>query len=324
MRNAAHALHPPIDELLDDELLDDAGPDLPLLASLPAPSDVAQQRSSTPWVDTGAARPLKLRYDVNSLENRDPWFVEQVIRVTERVMFPYHRAEVRGLERIPRGAALYVGNHSGGSMTIDSFIFGSAVYRAHGMEAFPYGLVHDFALRLPGLHHVFALLGGVRASHENAQRVFDAGHKVLVYPGGSEEALRPYRDRNRLRFGGHCGYVRLALRHGVPILPVVGQGSHSTFVVLDDMRWFAKLAGLDKRMRMKAWPVTVSVPWGLTFFPPPLYLPMPAKIRMEILEPIRFSRTGEAAAKDEAYVAECATLVENRMQVTLDRLAATR
>ena len=65
------------------------------------------------------------------------------------------------------------------------------------------------------------------------------------------------------------------------------------------------------------------MPWGLTFGPPPLYLPLPAKIRMEILDPIRFDRSGPEAERDEAYVNECARVVESRMQRTLDRLAGT-
>lgn len=265
--------------------------------------------------------PLRLRYDVDSLDNRDLWFVEHVVRVVERVMRPYHRAEVAGLERVPQGKALYVGNHSGGSMTIDSFLFGAAVYRAWGLPGVPHILAHDFALSLPGLHQVFSKLGAVRASPENARRLFEAGHKVLVYPGGAEEAMRPFRDRNRIRFYGHHGYVRTALRHDVPVVPVVGQGSHSTFLVVDDARWLARLAGIDRLIRLKAWPITLSFPWGLTFFPPPLYIPMPAKIRMEILEPIHFDRSGEEAAQDDEYVACCAMIVEARMQTALDRLA---
>ena len=128
-------------------------------------------------------------------------------------------------------------------------------------------------------------------------------------------------DQRHAQAFGHRGYVRTALRHDVPIVPVVGQGSHSTFLVVDDAKWLARLAGIDRLIRIKSWPITISFPWGLTFFPPPLYVPMPAKIRMEILPPIHFRRHGEAAARDEAYVAECAALVEARMQETLDRLA---
>ena len=80
-------------------------------------------------------------------------------------------------------------------------------------------------------------------------------------------------------------------------------------------------AGIARRTRVKSWPVTLSVPWGLTPFPPPVYLPLPTRIRMEILDPIRFDRSGEDAASDDNYVSECAARVEGLMQATLDRLA---
>jgi diacylglycerol/phytol O-acyltransferase len=299
------------------------------MSTLRAAARVPEQRFERPGGEAPARpRPLlKLHRglhdqgDHSDLGQRDPWFMEQVVRVVERVIRPYHRGEVAGLERVPEGAALYVGNHSGGSMTIDSFLFGAALFRARGLADCPRVLAHDLALRLPGLRQVFVKLGAVRACPENARRLFEAGHKVLVYPGGDEEAMRPFRDRNRIRFFGHRGYVRTALRHDVPIVPVVGQGSHATFIVLDDAKWLTRLTGIDRLLRVKSWPLTFSLPWGFTPGPPVLYLPLPAKIRMEILEPIRFARTGAEAAKDEAYVAECARLVEGRMQETLSRLA---
>jgi hypothetical protein len=72
------------------------------------------------------------------------------------------------------------------------------------------------------------------------------------------------------------------------------------------------------------WPLVLSFPLGLTLGPLVPYIPYPSRILIEILEPIRFERTGEEAAADEAYVAECADLVEGRMQVALTRLAAER
>lgn len=264
---------------------------------------------------------MKLRYDVDSLDNRDPWLIEQVVRFAERVIYPYHRAEITGVERVPHGKALYIGNHNGGSMPVDSFIFGSAVYRRWGLEGTPHVLAHDLPLLLPGLHHLFVKLGALRASHDNARKLFEAGHKVMVYPGGHEETMRPFRDRNKICFFGHRGYIRTALRHDVPIVPVVAQGAHATSIIIDDAKWLARLTHLDRLMRLKSWPITISLPWGLTLFPPPIYLPLPVKIRMEIMEPIHFERSDPDAERDEAYVAQCAQIVESRMQETLDRLA---
>ncbi len=283
--------------------------------------DVSYAYAPLPADEQPRPRPLRLHYDVDSLDNRDPWFIEQVVRVVDRLMRPYHRSEIAGLDNVPHGAALLVGNHNGGSMTIDSFLFGAALYRARGLDALPHILTHDFALRLPFLHQVFSKVGCVRASRDNARRIFDAGHKVLVYPGGSEESMRPFRERNKIRFHGHRGYVRIALQHGVPIVPLVAQGSHSIFVVIHDGKWLARMLGVDRLWRVKTWPLVVSLPWGFTPFPPPLYLPLPAKIRMEVLPPIAFDASGPEAARDEGYVKQCARVVETRMQEALERLA---
>jgi len=264
------------------------------------------------------------RYDIDSLDNRDPRMLERFAEVVERVVRPYFRGEVSGLERIPEGAGLYVGNHSGGLMTPDTFILGGALYRALGLDGMPYGLGHEVAISLPLVHQVIVPLGAVRASHDNAHRLFARGLKALVYPGGDVEAMRAHRDRNRVTFDGRTGYIKLALRERVPIIPVVTAGAHSGFYVVDDGRWLARLLSTDRLMRVKVWPITICLPWGVLVGPGLFYLPLPTRILIEILEPIRFERAGEEAAADPAYVRACADRVEGTMQRALDRLAAER
>jgi len=265
-----------------------------------------------------------MRYDIDSLDNRDPQRIEQLARFTERFLQPYHRAEVRGVDRVPAGAALYVGNHSGGAWTADSFLFAVAVYRAHGIEAVPYGLGHELAIQVPLVHELFVPLGAVRASHENAERLFADDRKVMVYPGGDVDSMRPFRNRNRVVFGGRRGYIRLAIRAGVPIIPVVAAGSHSGFIVIDDLRWLARALRADRWMRSKVWPLVLSFPLGLTLGPLVPYVSLPTRILIEILEPVRFTRSGPAAASDETYVAACDAEVREGMQQTLTRLARDR
>ena len=260
-------------------------------------------------------------HDIDSFDNRDERVIEWLARVVERTLVPYHRAEVAGVERIPSGGALYVANHNSYTYTPDTYIFALSALRAHGIDAVPYGLAHEVIYSLPPVNQVLAPLGAVRASHRNGERLLRAGKKVLVYPGGDVDALRPFRDRHRLVFGGRKGYVRLALRSGVPIVPVVTAGAHGTFVVLDDLRWLARAIGADRLLRVKVWPLTLSFPWGLTLGPPPPWIPFPAKILIEVLDPVVFDRSGADAADDEAYVARCASLVEEPMQAALSRLA---
>jgi len=268
------------------------------------------------------ARLGRLRhYDIDSLNNRSPAFIDWVSRRLAPPLRRYHRAEVRGLERVPQGPALFVGNHNGAFMVHDSVIFCAALYRRYGMEAMPYMLGHTATISLPLVHRLLIPIGAVRASHENARRIFAKGHKLLVYPGGEVDAMRPFRDRHRIVFGGRQGYIRLALTAGVPIVPVVAAGAHSGFVILDDLPWLARLVGLDRLVRVNVWPLTLSFPWGLTLGPPPPYLPWPSRILIETLPPVRFERSGPAAASDGAYVAACAARVQGAMQVALRRLA---
>lgn len=264
------------------------------------------------------------RYDVDGLDNRDPVTVARFARAVDEVVRPYFRAEVRGLERLPAGAALYVSNHNGGLVTPDSFLFASAAYRAGGIDAVPYMLAADTAIRAPLVHQLVVPLGAVRASPENAHALFARGSKVLVYPGGELDAMRTFRQRDRIVFGGRRGYIRLALREGVPIVPVVAAGAHSGLVVLDSGRWLAHALHADDLLRIKAWPIALCVPWGVVVGPGLLYFPWPTRILIEALDPVVFDRTGEAAANDEAYVRACAEAVESRMQEALTRLSRER
>jgi len=264
------------------------------------------------------------KYDLDSMDNRDPDLVEGLFRLINKPLQTYFKSEVRGLDRIPPGAGLYVGNHNGGLLSADSFIFGGAVFGRLGLDDTPYGLAHEVAVSLPVLHQLLVPLGAVRASHRNAHRLFKRGRKVLVYPGGDLEAMRPSRHRDRLVFGGRTGYVRLALRGGVPIIPVVASGAHDTFYIFDDMRWLATLMGLDRMLRVGVWPLTFSIPWGMTIGPAPPYIPFPTRIVIEVLEPIRFRPRHTDAVDDDDYVARCAARVETAMQRALNRLAKER
>jgi 1-acyl-sn-glycerol-3-phosphate acyltransferase len=262
-------------------------------------------------------------YDLDSLENRDPALIDRLSGLFGPILRAYFRPVIRGLERIPAGPALYVGNHSG-LLSFDSFTFFDAVYRLRGIEDVPFALGHDVTMSIPPLHQVFVPLGAIRASHENARRVLARGAKLLVYPGSDYDVFRAYRDRNRVVFGERRGYLRLALGEGVPIVPVVSAGAQEVFYILDDGQWLARVLRLDRLIRAKAWPITLSIPLGLTIGPPPFFLPWPSRFFQEALAPIVFDRQGPEAAADRDYVEQCHCRVHSSMQQALDRLAAER
>ena len=263
---------------------------------------------------------FKKKYDIDSIDNMNHKVVDRMYRIAHRPLERYFRSEVRHLDRIPAGAGLYVANHSGGIITPDTFVFGFALYRERGRDFMPYGLGHD-VIGWPIIERLLIPLGGVRANHENARKLFAAGKKVLVYPGGDLDDMRPFRRRYRIVFGGRMGYMRLALRAEVPIIPIVCAGGHNTMIIIDDMRWLAKALRLNKLFRTRVCPLMLSIPWGITLGVVPVYIPWPARFLIEALEPITFERTGPEAARDDAYVRQCADIVEGAMQDTMDNLA---
>ena len=264
------------------------------------------------------------RRDPDRLDGRSEAVIDLFVRAIERTIEPWHRAEVRGIERVPKGSALLVGSHNSFAYMPETYLLGAALYRHLGIDAVPYGLAHEWLVNLPLINPLLMAMGGLRASHEAGERLLRSGKKVLVFPGGDVDAMRPFRKRNEIIFDGRKGYIRLALRTRAPIVPFVACGAHSTVIILDDMRWLARRLGLPEKIRVKAFPITLSIPWGLTLGPPPPFIPFPSKIVVEICPPIRLDPTGPRFAEDESYVAACARRVQDSMQRTLTRLAAER
>src|ERR1700689_2744241 len=88
--------------------------------------------------------------DGNDIDAWDPDYIRRVLPLWRAFLGTYFRSEVRGLDNIPsEGPALLVGNHSGGTMIADTFVFASAFYARFGPERRFHQLAHDIAARLP-------------------------------------------------------------------------------------------------------------------------------------------------------------------------------
>jgi len=248
----------------------------------------------------------------------DPEFMRKLVPKME-LFSSYFDAEVRGMERVPQSPVLLIGNHSGGIITPDTSAVYAAWYRARGFEDPLMGLAFDGIYAVPGWRELMRKIGQMPASMDNAQAALGDGHSVLLYPGGSYEVFRPWKDRNRIAFKGRKGFIRLALRAGVPVAPVVGHGGHETTIVLARGERFAKLLGLD-RVRMDGAPLLFQVPWGLSF-PALPGLPLPAKITVQVCEALDWSRFGPEGADDPQVLERCYQEITSIMQTTLDALA---
>jgi len=255
---------------------------------------------------------------------RDPAFLRRARPVLERYA-SYFRSEVRGFDRLPaEGPFLVVGNHSGGQFPPDLPVLLTAWWRERGEEEPVYALFHSFFLGLPGVGPVMARAGAVEASPSAAEAILRAGGILVDFPGGDHEVFRPWWERNRIEFGDRLGFVRLALRTGVPVVPAVSVGGQETLVVLSRGTRTARLLHLDRIFRIKVMPLVVGPPFGLVPGGIPTW-PLPAKITVELCEPLDWpARYGPDAADDDAVVRACYDEITGLMQDVLDRLAAAR
>jgi 1-acyl-sn-glycerol-3-phosphate acyltransferase len=229
------------------------------------------------------------------LAERDPTFIRRTLPAMAALWQTYFRGEVRGLERIPaEGPVLLVGNHSGGTMIADTFVFTTSFYEHFGAQRRFHQLAHDLVLALPGLG-LLRKYGTVAANHQHARRALRAGAAVLVYPGGDHETFRPSWQSEEVDFDGRRGFIRLALEEDVPIVPVVSIGGQETALFLTRGRRAVELLGLDRLLRLKVLPVALGPPFGVTVLDLPGRIPLPAKITIQVLEPLDLPDDVDAA-----------------------------
>jgi 1-acyl-sn-glycerol-3-phosphate acyltransferase len=184
-------------------------------------------------------------------------------------------------------------------------------------------MVHDIVFRIPVVNNLLMKVGALPARPEYAERALQSGALLLVYPGGELDCLRPFADRHRVDFFGHTGFVKIAMRQGVPIVPLANAGGHEVYFTLFSSRALARWTGIEALTRVKTIPLHVGWPWGVWvggFLP---YIPFPAKLSYKLGEAIPFARD-PARARDTAAVRSAYDRVVLKVQGLVNDLAARR
>lgn len=266
------------------------------------------------------------KLDGRSLDERDPEAIRAMMPVWEWFYRYYFRVQTDGWHHIPHeGKVLFVGSHNGGLAAPDMFMFMYDWFRRFGTERLLYGLMHPTVWKVfPGAARLATRWGAVVAHPQMASAAFQRGACVAVYPGGAEDVFRPHSMRHQIYFAGRKGFIKLALREEVPIVPLISKGAHDTLFVITECYDFMRqlhemgmpwLFGVDPMV----FPIYLGLPWGLSFGPLP-NIPLPMKIHTRVCAPIVFEHYGRAAASERDYVDACYEKVRNQMQRELDHL----
>ncbi|MDQ6834684.1 MAG: acyltransferase family protein [Actinomycetota bacterium] len=257
-----------------------------------------------------------------SLDGPDWRFMELQKYIWNPLMDYYFRMEIEGWENIPQPPALLIGIHSGAPFVWDAWTIGVQWWRHFGNSRPLHGTAHDALMALPGVGGYFRKMGVLPAAPDSITAALAAGHDVALWPGGELDSLRPWTQRDQAILAGRNGFVKLAIRSGVPIVPIATVGGPDSMPVLASGRRLAKLLALDKVARLKRFPIAIQAPWGIS---PALLpeVPLPTKIRTAFQEPVEVD-PDPARAKDQDYVEAKYEEVQNRIQEGMDTLARRR
>lgn len=235
-------------------------------------------------------------------EGFDPLVVGDLIAGGIWMYRDYFRVKVKGVENIPKGAALLICNHSG-QLPIDGVMVGIAAFLEGDPPRYVRSMIEKWIPTLPFVSIFFSRLGQLVGTPENCLRLLERGEAVLVFPEGARGINKPFSKRYQLeRFG--LGFMRLALEAGVPIVPVAVVGAEEQYINVMNLDTVAKALGM---------PTMPVIPQA--FIPILGWIPLPTRYYIEFGAPLSFE--GDPDEEDEAVERKVAS-VKSEIQRMVD------
>ena len=242
----------------------------------------------------------------------DEWGRSEHARELARRLFDpvyrrWFRVEWEGLEKIPKdGGALIVANHAGA-------IPSDAPTIMHGIETElqrpVYGLAEYIFREVPVVGTLWSRVGGVTAQPDNAYRLLrEQRQLVLVFPEGTKGTSKNYTERYRLRRFGRGGFVEIAMRAGVPIVPIAVVGAEESMPIVFKVPQLAKVLGVPYV------PVTANM---LMLGPAGLVGYFPSKFKLRVLDPIHFDAPPDQPRYSRSKVMDESESIREKIQETL-------
>ncbi len=189
----------------------------------------------------------------------------------------WFRVDARGLENVPEGRVLLIGNHAGNTFAWDGAMLGASMLLDGEPPRIVRGMAEYFLPQIPFFSVFMHRVGSVVGTPANCVELLEHDEAVMVFPEGERGFVKPYRKAYQLqRFG--LGFLRLALETNTPIVPVGIVGAEELSPGL------ARLEGPARWIGAPAVPITLTMPWlGLAGM-----IPLPTKFHLRFGEPLRF------------------------------------
>jgi len=219
----------------------------------------------------------------------------------------YHRFSVRGLEHIGDRSQLIVGYH-GRPIAYDLCMLQAQLLQETGRM--PRAIMHRAFATTPILRWIFEGGDFLAGDDGPIAAAVAQGSSIITTPGGTREGCRSVRARYRVDWADRHGYLRLALRHRLPIIPAASAGIDDGYIGLNDgYAW-------GKKLRLPAeLPAWIGVgPLG----PWPLSPPFPVRITLHLGAPIDLAAEYSGDPNDRRQLSRLHEIVKARVQALLD------
>lgn len=221
----------------------------------------------------------------------------------------YFRVRTIGVDRIPaEGAALLVANHSG-TIPLDGAILQYAVAAEHPQRRVVRHIAANLAFRTPFFGPIARKTGAALANDEDAHELLRRGEIVGVFPEGYKGVGKGWSERYRLQRFGRGGFIQLALRSRVPIIPIAIVGAEEAYPMIANLRLVARIFGFPY------FPITPTFP----LLGPLGAIPLPSRWLIEFGEPIPMDAYPDDAAEDPMLVFDLSDRVRDTIQQMLYR-----
>lgn len=219
----------------------------------------------------------------------------------------YFRVRTLGIDRIPdSGPGILVGNHSG-TIPLDAVMMQHAVGSEHKEKRLVRNVGADLVWRLPLIGPLGRKSGNVVACDEDAYELLRRGELLGVFPEGYKGTGKGWRERYKLQRFGRGGFIEIALRTRVPIIPVAIVGAEEAIPMVANAKVIAKLFGFPY------FPITPTFP----LLGPLGLLPFPSRWIIEFGEPISMDDYPENAAEDPMLIFDLSDRIRDTIQQML-------
>lgn len=210
-----------------------------------------------------AFRVLEQRYG----DVEDPWGLSlEKSRKTLKYLWPlykdYFKVRVFGSENVQDKPYMVTSNHSG-QVAIDGMLLSIAFALEVSPPRILRPMVDRFFTSLPWINMISAQSGAVLGNRHNCNSLLNRGESILVFPEGVSGVAKSTSEYYRLQKFTR-GFIRMALKAKVNILPVAVIGAEEVFPYVYQAKGLAKTLGLP------ALPIS------------PLYFPLPSPVDIHI------------------------------------------